>query len=249
MLRGWENEGQDTGWVMQTNNTSAVEVEVCTCANRANIVYCNTQPVNILLLQLARRHDQSDAEGVLLRAGAADAQAHHFPGGASPTPVDSALDPAAPTFAPQQESLQPQQNPQQPATQSSQPRGSGPQDSAESAQAAEPQTAAVSDAAASAGSRKQEVEEPAPATAPTAPLAAALGDAAASNGPAEAAAAAPESATEEPQRTAPLAEALRDAAANGPTGLADDTDGAAPQQVLGSAEAQLHAVSRCLGVW
>lgn len=52
------------------------------------------------LMQLARRHDQSDAEGVLLCAGAFDPDKHHYPGGGAAAPIDSAVDPSAPTFEP-----------------------------------------------------------------------------------------------------------------------------------------------------
>ena len=53
-----------------------------------------------LCAQLARKHDRSDAEGALQRAGAADPDANHFPGGGGGTPVDSALDVSAPSFQP-----------------------------------------------------------------------------------------------------------------------------------------------------
>ena len=42
--------------------------------------------------QLARKHDNSDAEGVLLRAGARDPEADTWPGGDAAAPVSSALD-------------------------------------------------------------------------------------------------------------------------------------------------------------
>ncbi len=57
-----------------------------------------------MTLQLARKHDHSDAEGVLLRAGARDPQAEAWPGGATRAPVSSALDAGGSSDAPQQES-------------------------------------------------------------------------------------------------------------------------------------------------
>ena len=42
--------------------------------------------------QLARKHDHSDAEGVLLRSGARDPEAETWPGGVRSAPVSSALD-------------------------------------------------------------------------------------------------------------------------------------------------------------
>lgn len=55
---------------------------------------------NDTALDLARRHDCSDAEGVLLRAGAEDPTADNFPGGKATAAVGSVLDPSAPVFRP-----------------------------------------------------------------------------------------------------------------------------------------------------
>lgn len=123
---------------------------------------------------------------MLLRAGAADPEAHHFPGGVSSTPVDSELDMSAPVFAPHQEqpSPQQQQEPQQTAAPQEEHHTEQP------AQTAEPAAGAEAEAAQGGGSQAQEAKAPAADTQRTTTLSAALRDAAKSDGPAEADAAA-----------------------------------------------------------
>lgn len=177
-----------------------------------------------LAVQLARRHDQSDAEGVLLRAGASDPKAHHFPGGGSAAPVDSALDPAAPAFDPppaassaepddgdatgaaQQQhgqqaedpAQQGQQEPQQPGPALQQPQKS---DAPEGQEPARPSAAEQQQARSSDGAQSSEAQLPDPQQQPDSP-------------------------SPERHRTAPMAEALKDAAANR-SAQADAEDGGA----------------------
>ena len=49
--------------------------------------------------QVARKYEQSDAEGELLRAGARDPHAQEWPGGGASAPLSTALDPVLYTLA------------------------------------------------------------------------------------------------------------------------------------------------------
>ena len=64
---------------------------------------CRRELYLSVTLQLARKNDHSDAEGVLLRAGARDPEAETWPGGATAAPISSALDAGSGTRVPQQD--------------------------------------------------------------------------------------------------------------------------------------------------